>query len=311
MDYEQLLTFERIVREGSFSKAARSLNIAQPTISARIQALEAAVGGALFRRGGRSVSLTERGASFLPYAQQALAILAEGVETAHLTQSGQRGRVTLAAMQSLSGSFLGSAIASFYRAHPQVDLAVHIAHSPEIIAMLTDGIVKLGLIGYPFHNHNLRILLRLREPLELMLPMTHPLAQWEEATVEQLRAVGSPLLFAKWSASIDLLMQQVAVPDQPMLEVPFNTAPYLLLEGIGMAFLTRASVEEELRDGRLVSMRVSDGPALYRESALVCLAHGEPPSAAVRDFVRTLTAEAANSSAFSAIHQDKKLWPES
>ncbi|GHO54894.1 LysR family transcriptional regulator [Ktedonobacter robiniae] len=310
MDYEQLLTFERIVREGSFSKAARSLNIAQPTISARIQALEAAVGGALFRRGGRSVSLTERGASFLPYAQQALTILAEGVETARLTQSGQRGRVTLATMQSLSGSFLGSAIASFYRAHPQVDLAVHIAHSHEIIAMLIDGIVKLGLIGYPFHNHNLRILLRLRESLDLILPVTHPLASQKEVTIEQLQRAGSPFLFAKWNASIDMLMQQVAVPGQPMLEVPFNAARHLLLEGIGIAFLTRASVEEELRTERLVSMRVSDGPALYRESALVCLAHDEPPSAAVRDFVRTLTAEAANSSAFSAIHQDKKLWSE-
>ncbi|MDQ6660475.1 MAG: LysR family transcriptional regulator [Chloroflexota bacterium] len=40
MDINQLLAFERIVREGSFSRAARGLNISQPTISARISALE-------------------------------------------------------------------------------------------------------------------------------------------------------------------------------------------------------------------------------------------------------------------------------
>ncbi len=56
MDLEQLQAFERIVREGSFSRAARSLDIAQPTISARIQALEVEVGGALFLRGGRKIA---------------------------------------------------------------------------------------------------------------------------------------------------------------------------------------------------------------------------------------------------------------
>lgn len=47
MDTEQLLTFERIVREGSFSRAAWALALAQPTVSARIHALERSVGGAL------------------------------------------------------------------------------------------------------------------------------------------------------------------------------------------------------------------------------------------------------------------------
>ncbi|MBO0795369.1 MAG: LysR family transcriptional regulator, partial [Ktedonobacteraceae bacterium] len=73
MDIDQLRTFERVVREGSFSRAARSLDISQPTISARIQALEQEVGGALLQRGGRTIALTERGESFLPYARQAIA----------------------------------------------------------------------------------------------------------------------------------------------------------------------------------------------------------------------------------------------
>jgi len=119
MDLDQLQAFERIVREGSFSRAARSLAIAQPTISARIQALEADVGGPLFLRGGRKIALTEGGERFLPYAQHAIAVLAEGVETARLTQSGQRGRVTIAALPSLAGSFLAAAIARFHQTHPQ------------------------------------------------------------------------------------------------------------------------------------------------------------------------------------------------
>lgn len=87
-DIEQLQAFDRIVRDGSFSRAALALNITQPTISARIQGLEQAVGGPLFLRGGRAILLTELGESFLPYARRALAVLAEEPEAAGTGHSG-------------------------------------------------------------------------------------------------------------------------------------------------------------------------------------------------------------------------------
>jgi DNA-binding transcriptional LysR family regulator len=75
MDIDQLRAFERIVREGSFSRAARALDITQPTISARIAALERTLGGRLFSRGGRNLTLTERVEQFLPYARRVLEVL--------------------------------------------------------------------------------------------------------------------------------------------------------------------------------------------------------------------------------------------
>jgi DNA-binding transcriptional LysR family regulator len=60
MDTDQLLAFQRVVREGSFSRAARTLDIGQPAVSARIQALEAQLGGALLTR-GRRLGLTALG----------------------------------------------------------------------------------------------------------------------------------------------------------------------------------------------------------------------------------------------------------
>src|SRR5579859_7044477 len=128
METDQLLAFERIVKEGSFSGAARGLNISQPTISARIQALEQEIGGALFLRSGRKITLTERGESFLPYARRALAVLVEGVEAAQATQAGKRGRITIGTIESLSEGFLASAIARFYKAHPKVEFFVRTGH---------------------------------------------------------------------------------------------------------------------------------------------------------------------------------------
>src|SRR5258708_20907288 len=88
LDLEQLITFERIVREGSFSAAAWALDIPQPTVSARIKALEQTLGGQLFHRQGRKVTLTDLGQTFLPYAQRTIARLGEGVELAHQAEHG-------------------------------------------------------------------------------------------------------------------------------------------------------------------------------------------------------------------------------
>lgn len=126
VDSDQLLAFDRIVREGSFSRAAWVLGVAQPTVSARIQTLERAVGGALFTRGGRGVTLTDLGESFLPFARRALEVLEAGVEAAQQVQAGRRGRVTVGTLDSLSGSFLGPALATFHAAHPEVEIVVRL-----------------------------------------------------------------------------------------------------------------------------------------------------------------------------------------
>ena len=63
VDLHQLQAFDQIVLHGSFSKAARHLEVSQPTISLRIRALEQMVGGALFLRQGSQLRLTELGHS--------------------------------------------------------------------------------------------------------------------------------------------------------------------------------------------------------------------------------------------------------
>ena len=74
MELDHPIAFDRIVREGSFSRAAQVLDIGQPAVSARLAALEASLGGPLFHR-GRRVRLTPQGEAFLPFTRRFVAIL--------------------------------------------------------------------------------------------------------------------------------------------------------------------------------------------------------------------------------------------
>ncbi|MDQ4075327.1 MAG: LysR family transcriptional regulator, partial [Chloroflexota bacterium] len=258
MNTDQLEAFDRIVRDGTFSRAARSLDISQPSISARIQALEEEVGGQLFIRSGRRVSLTELGESFLPYARRALSILAEGTEAARLAQEGQRGRVTVGAIESLTGSFLASAVAHFHQTHARVDLFIRSGHTHQIVQMLQDGVVKLGLIAWPVSSADLVPLLRFREPLRLIVPALHPLARRDTVTLEEAARLGNPLLHVRWGPSAGRLMARLESLPGVNIEVPIDTAREMVLNGVGASFLTHTLVADDLTVRRVIEIPISD-----------------------------------------------------
>lgn len=292
MDIDQLLAFERIVREGNFSRAARRLDITQPSISARIQALEEEVGGPLFVRGGRRLALTERGESFLGYVQRALEILNEGLEAARLSETGQRGRITVGTMQSLAGGFLAEAILEFHDTHPQITFSVRTGHSEQIVEMLYDGLVKLGLIRWPFYNPDLAELLRFREPLVLVVPAGSALAREKTVLLEQVKKARGHLLIVHWRPSAQDFEARISEQAGPMTELPVETVRHMLLSGLGAAFVTRASMAEELRSGKVVEVEVTDLPPTYRESALVCLKRNLPLNALLHAFTDEIDIQA-------------------
>lgn len=293
MELDQLLAFDRAAREGSFSRAAWALNLAQPTISARIQALEQEIGGPLFVRGGRRLALTELGESFLPYARRALDVLSEGVEATRQAHVGQRGRVTVGSLPSLAGGFLAAAVAHFYATHPQTELYVRTGHSDQIGQMLHDGVVKVGLITWPFFDPHLTTLLRFREPLVLVVSARHPLSRRDGVLLEDVQREGNPFLLIRWGMSMSPVLAQIDQESSPIVEVPVDTVLHLLRRGSGAAFLTRTLVADDLAAGRLAEVVVADLPPLLRDSVLVRLARGRL-APTMSDFVDVLRAEAGD-----------------
>jgi DNA-binding transcriptional LysR family regulator len=292
VDIEQLRAFERIVREGSFSRAARSMDLTQPTISARISGLERTVGGPLFVRSGRRLTLTPRGEQFLPYVRRALAVLAEGVEVAAEADSGERGRVTLGVVQSLSLGFLTDAVGRFCARRPRAELFIRAAQSNQVVEMLNDGLVRLGLMAWPFYGADMAPLLRFREELTVVVPAGR--GPQEAAALADLARTQGPFWLVQWTPSITALLTRLVADAGQVVEAPAGTLRELLLRGQGVGVLTRTLVAEDLAAGRLVEVAVTDLPRLYRESALVQLARSGRPTGAAQEMIAVLRDTAAD-----------------
>lgn len=294
MDTDQLLAFQRVVREGSFSRAARTLNIGQPAVSARIQALEAQLGGALLTR-GRQLGLTALGASFLPFVERALETLDEGLKSARSSQSRHRGRVTLAALGSLAGGLLGPALVPFVASHPQVECSMRSGDHEFVLQLLADGVVDLGIIAWPCRDaaaRELTSLLVLRERVLLAAHPRHPAARLGRISVAQLIELGRPFLRLRWWPRHHPELERIAAAVDSALEIPMQAARHLTLEGAAIGFFPQLLVSEDIQRGALVEVAVRDLPPIERQSALVRRTKGGPLSAAARAFIDSVRQQA-------------------
>lgn len=295
IDLDQLITFERIVREGSFSGAAWALDIPQPTVSARIKILEQTLGGPLFHRQGRRVTLTDMGQTFLPYARRTIAVLMEGVEMARQAEHGQRGRVTYGGLSSLSGALVGPAVAHFHATHPHVELVVRGGDHESVSAWLHDRIVELGLVVWPCPESlmtPMQPLLRLREPVVLVVSAAHPLAQRGRISYDDLLNAAHPFLSLRWWKTMHPTISRIAAQCESSITASMESARHMVRSGIGMGFFTRVHVLDDLASGVLVELTVEDLEPLTRESAVVWLPRDLPLSAAAAAFVAGLRMQA-------------------
>jgi DNA-binding transcriptional LysR family regulator len=294
MDTNQLIAFEQVVRHGSFSKAARIMDISQPTISIRIQNLEKSVGGELFHRGGSKLELSELGRTFLPFAQQALETLNKGIELAHLAKEGRGGNIAIGTLPTLAAHYFSSTLKKLHEAHPNLGIVVHTGHNQELLEMLYNGLIKICIMTYPFFNTELKILLHIKEPLMFVTHPNHPLARKTEIDIEDLRKMDEPFLLVDWSIEAKRTQMELISQKGAEFEVPPPTAYDILKNGMGLALLTKTLVSQDIIEGNLVELKVKGFPQLYRESALVQFKRETEISASVKTFIEAFSEEVKN-----------------
>ena len=241
MEIGQLEAFLAVVREGSFTQAAHSLNLSQPSLSARIHHLEQSIGGDLFLRDRRPVQLTTLGELFYDYAERAMNILEAGKEAIRSVQLGLTGRVTVCSPFSLATYLLPEVVNQFRQAYPHAELYIEAGHSDFAFAQLQDGLVNLALAAaFPRFLTQAQTILRLHDEMVAAVTPTHELAQ--AINIPVIKLWEYRLLMIHWGhafdAYVDSLRQMVASP-QPASHVPLASALPMARQPGTIIFLPR------------------------------------------------------------------------
>jgi len=279
MDIAQLEALEKIVTEGSFSRAAVALNVTQPSISARIALLEAELGGSIFERDGRHLRLTALGQTLLPYAERALMAVQEGREAVRDHLMGKRGMVSIAALDTLAMSFLVDPMERFRTEYPAVDLTMRLRIPRELIETLHEGSSTIGLTRGPVWDTRFRIHAQFREPVRAVASPRHLLATRQAAgAILTLSDIYDHTLYrVTQSPAVTAFVESLAETARrgsggalifigPLMALP------LLVRGHGLAFLSETFVQPQIANGELVFLSFADAPLLWNEFCLISLA---------------------------------------
>lgn len=172
-----LWLFLAVAEERHFGRAAKRLGMAQPPLTAQIQALEQTLKVKLFERSRRGTCLTPAGAAILPAVRK----FAEQLERLELAvreaASGQRSVLTIGAITSAMVEVLPPIVEKLKAAHPDVTIAMREIDSVEAAPLLQSGDIDLafarleGEIGAGIRSLPLR-----EDRLAVALPGEHPLA---------------------------------------------------------------------------------------------------------------------------------------
>jgi molybdate transport repressor ModE-like protein len=290
-----------IDRLGSLSAAARSIGIGQPSASQHLRLLESAAGQRLVERSGRGSQLTEAGRVLAGRSAQALASLAAAEEELQALAGLQTGTIHLGASTAPGAYLLPDTLGCFRRDFPGVTVEVEIAASAEILRRLLAGRLQLAIVGAQEADPRIRLEPFLADEIVgIAKPGSLPLTDGKLDPAE----ISSLMLLSRepGSSSRDLVDQELqTIGAQPAGAWELGSTEAVkraAREGLGIAFLSRYAVAEEVDRGELESFRLTGRPALRRDFLIATLA-GRPLSPSERGFVETLTRCCAKNASYA------------
>ncbi|MBN1141644.1 MAG: LysR family transcriptional regulator [Deltaproteobacteria bacterium] len=267
MEIRRLEVFSKVVEMQSFTKAAEACGFSQPTVSEHIRLLEETFGGRLLERHGRRVFPTAVGKILYQYARRLIQLEQDTFQAVQQFKGDMSGTLMIGA-SNIPGTYLiPPLIGSFKAKHPAIKLIMKISDSNDIFKKLIENYVEIAILGADFPEDNrLELTEVFTDRLLLVVHPEHRLAKRPSVRLEEI--VGEPFIFRDKGSGTRNVMTQILEKmgyDPLSLDVvaEFGNMEAIrqgIKAGIGVSILSTLAVEEDIRQGSIVGVPVSDAP---------------------------------------------------
>ena len=264
MDLGLLSTFRAVVRSGGMRRAAETLHVSQPAVSARIRELERQLDIALFERAGRRLLLTDAGRIVLDESTSLLAAADSLRQRVAALGSLRSGSLGIATIDAVSIHLLSGIYRSFVEAHPQVELRVHVVDSHHVLDAVHNLDVELGFFAMPPPSAppppaEIEVEPFFEDELICVASPSHALVRRRQVALTTLAA--APLILyshgSHTRAILDEVFRAQGVPPNVVMETGSPEAMQRLAEaGVGLTILPQTQIRDAETSGRLRRVRV-------------------------------------------------------
>jgi DNA-binding transcriptional LysR family regulator len=294
VDFKSLETFLWVVTLGNFRAAGDKLNTTQPAISQRIAQLERELGVKLLNRDHRVASPTPSGRQLMVYAEKLIGLRAEMMADVS-DRSAMRGVMRLGVAETIVHTWLSRLIKSVNDAYPNLSLEIEVDITPNLSARLLAQEIELAFMLGPLSGSNVHNRELCDYPVGFLASPSLGLGNGP-LTVHDL-ATFPIITFPRKTQPYEIVRSLFNRPDLPPIRLHASaslaTVIHMAIEGLGIAVIPTAIVENELADGRLqlLSTDLQVTPLTFSASWLA-----SPDTAAV-ELVAGLAGQIAHASA--------------
>ena len=282
----RIRAFNAVAREGSFSKAAVSLDVSQPAVTAQVRRLEGDYGRQLFERAGHGAQLTAFGRRLYRVTQNlddiedAIEVLLKGSEDLE----GQEFRVATASPQVFM-----PLLARFQRLHPGISMEITLGSTGEALDRVANRQADVGLTPTLGVDPRFQILPFIEHHLVLVVP-DEP--RWENRTRISLKELsGEPVIFRTGPSvtqrMVERLFEAYGIRWTPSLRLATREAVHeAVANGLGLGFVLHRDMTP---DTRLKTIEIREPMEEVWENVVWLKHRSNVPI--IREFVATARAE--------------------
>ena len=260
MDLALLETFTTVVEEGSFSRAGDKLLRTQPAVSLALKRLESDLGEKLIDRSSKQLVLTDAGKVVRDYAQRFDSLERELRNSLLELRDKRAGKLTVGANESTALYLLGH-IERYRGLYPGVKVEIRRSLSSRIPDAVAAGSLDLGAISYDPRNPELASLEIYNDSLTFVVSPKHRFAGREQVSLAELgmETFIAHNVVSPYRASVIDTFKRHQVPLNMEVEMPtIETIRKLVQLNMGVAFLPKMCVEQEIQAGALMEVAVTE-----------------------------------------------------
>lgn len=237
---KHLRAFVAISETGSFADASYLVHCSQPALSVAIKNLEAEVGGRLFSRTTRSLTLTPEGRAFLPIAQRLISDWNHALGNLQDQFSLKSGKLSIAAIPSFASDHLPEVLALFKQRFPDVNVSIDDVITEDVVDLVSNARVEIGITFDPGMIKGLDFFPLFEDSFVALLPKGHTLCQadkipWDMLLENDFIALRNP---SSVRALIDEQIHRLKLDVQPVFEAhQLTTIGRLVAQGLGVSIV--------------------------------------------------------------------------
>lgn len=301
LDPRHLRAFLVLAKEGSYTRAAKELNLTQSAVSHAMRNLQEQLGCTLLYIVGKKVHLTEQGKTLRRDAEGILNSMNQAVKNLQSEELQDRGRLIIGCSAASSQFILPPVLREFKDCFPRYEIAIRPGDTPDLIDQLLDQSIDLAVCLLPEKQDKLEARKLFEDELYFIVSPFHAWAQNGKLKRDELRSTQF-ILYSRRSMTFELIQSYLlnqGVRLGSFTEMgSFEAIKELVKLGLGVGVMAPWVARKELESGALVAVPIR--PKLKRTWAVLSLTN-RPLRLAEETFVGLSQAASANLSIFPDI----------